>query len=415
MKDIHVAIIGSGPYALSLAAHLRSNGTSHRVFGPAMQFWRSMPKGLNLKSLGFATNICVPHPGHTFPEWCRRRGLEDHEPCSMESYAAYGLEIQQRFVPDLEQEEVVMVRQAGKHRFEITLSNGDFLHAHNVVSATGLSGLAYTPVALDGLGKHLTHTSALHSYSHFAGKSVAVIGAGASAIEAAALVHEAGGQAHLVVRAAQATFNTRAAPDRPAIKRMLMPDTVLGAGLKNWFLQSLPWAFYFIPEQRRIRLANSWLPPTAPWWIRDRFEGRVNVKLSTTAVSAKSNGQQVILDLRTATKSEYSMTFDHVVAGTGYAMDVDRLEYLEAGLRQSVARVERSPALSLWFESSVPGLHFLGPLSALNFGPVFRFVAGARFAAPTLAARLARSERSRNQIAKRSRLQASNAGAPPPA
>jgi hypothetical protein len=37
----------------------------------------------------------------------------------------------------------------------------------------------------------------------------------------------------------------------------------------------------------------------------------------------------------------------------------------------------------------VPGLYFLGPLTALNFEPVFRFIAGARFAALTVAARLA--------------------------
>jgi hypothetical protein len=389
MRDIHVAIIGSGPYALSLAAHLRVRGTSHRVFGPAMHFWRSMPKGLNLKSLGFATNICVPHPGQSFPEWCRRRGLEELEPCSMESYAAYGLEIQQRFVPYLEPERVVMVRSAGKHRFEVTLSNGDIVHARNIVSATGLSELAYTPEVLEGLGEHLTHTSALHSYSQFAGKKVAVIGAGASAIEAGALVHEAGGQAHLLVRDAQATFNTQAPPDRSFIKRILMPDTVLGAGLKNWLLQSLPWAFYFIPKQRRIRMANGWLPPTAPWWIRDRFEGNVEVRLQTTVIAAKTVGHQVILGLRTEGVSDYSMSFDHVVAGTGYTLDVDRLNYLDAGLRLRVLRVGCSPALSLRFESSLPGLYFLGPLTALNFGPVFRFVAGARFAAPAVAARLA--------------------------
>lgn len=390
MKDAHVVIVGSGPYALSVAAHLRFHRTSHRVFGPAMQFWRTMPKGLNLKSLGFATNISVPARGYSYPEWCRRQGLEELEPCSMESYAAYGLEVQQRFVPHLEPEHVTMVRSLGEHRFEVSLSNGDVLRARNVISATGLSGLAYTPQELDGLGEHLTHTAALNSYNHFAGKSVAVIGAGASAIEAAALVHEAGGRAHLLVRAAEATFNTQAPPDRPFIRRILEPDTVLGAGLKNWVLQSFPWAFYFLPKERRTRMANGWLPPTAPWWIRDRFEGNVDVKLLTTVVSARSDGPRVTLNLQTEGMSKYSMSFDHVIAGTGFALDVDRLDYLDADLRRRILRVGRSPALTLRFESTVEGLYFLGPLTALNFGPVFRFVAGARFAAPSLAHRLAR-------------------------
>jgi hypothetical protein len=389
MKDLHVAVVGSGPYALSLAAHLRHGGISHRVFGPAMHLWRSMPKGLNLKSLSIASSIYMPQRELSFPEWCRQNGLEDYEPCTMESFAAYGLELQQSFVPHLEPEQVVMVRSAGEHRFELTLSNGEILYARNVVSATGVSGLAYTPEVLEGLGERVTHTTALHSYGRFEGKNVAIIGAGASAIEAGALVHEAGGRAHVLVRDTHIIFNTRMPRNRPFIERLVAPDTVLGAGLKNWLIYQLPWAFYFIPKKRRVRMAKGYLPPASPWWIRDRFEGNVDVKLRTTVVSAKTVGQYATLGLQTEGASEYSMSFDHIIAGTGYALDVDRLSYLDADLRLRVLRVDRSPALSLRFESSVPGLYFLGPLAALNFGPIFRFVSGARFAAPAVAARLA--------------------------
>ena len=166
MNDVDVAIVGSGPYALSLAAHMRAREVPYRVFGPAMHFWRTMPPGINLKSLAFATSIAVPERGYGFHEWCRRRGLEDKEPCSMESYAAYGMEIQERLVPDLEETEVRRVRSAGAHRFELTLATGEVLHAQNVISATGLSGLAYTPDVLTRLGDHVTHTFSLHSYQH---------------------------------------------------------------------------------------------------------------------------------------------------------------------------------------------------------------------------------------------------------
>jgi FAD-dependent urate hydroxylase len=389
MNDVDVAIVGSGPYALSLAAHLRTRKVPYRVFGPAMHFWRTMPPGLNLKSLAFATSISVPQTGYRFPEWCRRRGLEDHEPCSMESYAAYGMEIQQRFIPDLEETEVTRVRSAGEHRFELTLATGELLHARNVISATGLSGLAYTPDVLMGLGNHVTHTFALHSYQRFAGKEVAIIGAGASAIEAGALVHEAGGVAYLIARGAEATFNTRAAPDRSIIARILNPDTVLGAGRKNWLLQTLPWGVYFIPAKRRVRLAQRWLPPTAPWWIKDRFEGHVAVHVRTQVVDGRANSDRARLLLRTEGGREHTLSVDHVIAGTGYMLDVDRLAYLDADLRRRICKVEQAPALSLRFESSVPGLYFVGPLTAFAFGPVFRFVAGARFAAPVLARRLA--------------------------
>lgn len=392
MNEADVAIVGSGPYALSLAAHLRARGVRHRVFGPPMRFWRTMPPGLNLKSLAFATNIAVPERGHSFPEWCRERGLEDHEPCTMESYAEYGMWMKDRFVPHLEDVEVRRVAATGQRRFEVTLASGETLRARAVVSATGLSGLAYTPDVLAGLGPDLeSHTFDLHSFTRFAGKEVAVVGAGASAIEAAALVHEAGGKAQLLVREAEATFNTRAPRDRSLLQRVLNPDTVLGAGRKNWLLQTLPYGVYFIPERRRVRLVNGYLPPTAPWWIRDRFEGNVEVHVRTVVAGATAEAGRVRLRLRTEGAPERTAVFDHVIAGTGYALDVDRMGYLDAELRRRVRRVDRAPALNLHFESSVPGLYFVGPVTAMSFGPVFRFVSGARFAAPAIARRLSRS------------------------
>jgi FAD-dependent urate hydroxylase len=137
--ETEVAIIGAGPYGLSLAAHLRARGIKYRVFGDAMRFWRNMPVGVNLKSLAFATNISVPKRGYSFPEWCRQHGLEDFEPCTMQSFAAYGLEMQKKFVPDLEEVLVTNVSsRAGG--FEVALSSGELLYARKVVVCTGLSG-----------------------------------------------------------------------------------------------------------------------------------------------------------------------------------------------------------------------------------------------------------------------------------
>src|SRR5271165_3630933 len=97
-----VAIVGAGPYGLSIAAHLRDQGIAYRIFGSPMRTWLEMPATLNLKSFGFATNIYVPRPHFTFPEYCRARGLEDVEPCSMASFAAYGLWVQREQVPGVD-------------------------------------------------------------------------------------------------------------------------------------------------------------------------------------------------------------------------------------------------------------------------------------------------------------------------
>src|SRR5271168_5138034 len=186
-QTTEVVIVGAGPYGLSLAAHLRKRGVRYRIFGEAMRFWRNMPEGVNLKSFAFATNIAVPTRGYTFPQWCLEHGLEDFEPCTMQSFAAYGCEMQRRFVPDLE--EVLVTNVALRDRkFEVTLASGERFCARRVVVCTGLSGLAHVPSLLQNLGRdRMRHTFDISDYREFRGKTVAVIGAGASAIEAGAL------------------------------------------------------------------------------------------------------------------------------------------------------------------------------------------------------------------------------------
>jgi hypothetical protein len=52
-----------------------------------------------------------------------------------------------------------------------------------------------------------------------------------------------------------------------------------------------------------------------------------------------------------------------------------------------VRRVGGYPILGRGFESSIPGLHFLGAPAAWSFGPTMRFVSGSWYAARQLAAR----------------------------
>jgi hypothetical protein len=94
--------------------------------------------------------------------------------------------------------------------------------------------------------------------------------------------------------------------------------------------------------------------------------------------------------------SPRQLEVDHVIAGTGYEVDVDRLPFLDADLRARVRRVSRAPALTRNFESSVAGLYFIGPASALSFGPLFRFVAGAAYASPTVAKHVVATRRRRH-------------------
>jgi thioredoxin reductase len=382
-----VAIIGAGPYGLSLAAHLRERGVRYRIFGDPMRFWRDMPVGVNLKSLAFATNIYVPQRGHTFPKWCVQKGLEDFEPCTMQSFAEYGWEMQKRFVPDLEQVFVTNVSQRGRE-FEVTLASGERFGATRVVSCTGLSGLSYVPSVLQNLGPdRMRHTFDISDYGEFRNKTVAVIGAGASAIEAGALVREGGGSSEVFVRGEEAVFHGRAPRIRPLWGRIKNPTTVLGTSRSGWLLQHFPVGVYRLPRERRTRFVKGHLGPASPWWIQDRVIGKVPIHVRHELLEAGNHGKGVRLKFRNGSGETKTADVDFVIAGTGYEVDVARLTYLDPQVRGQIKCIERSPELSIHFESSVRGLYFAGPLSFMCFGPMFRFVSGAEVAARKLARR----------------------------
>jgi thioredoxin reductase len=389
-----VTIIGAGPYGLSLAAHLRAQGVEYRIFGKAMRFWRDMPVGVNLKSLAFATNIYVPQPGNSFPHWCLQNGLEDFEPCTMQSFAAYGCEMQKRFVPDLEETLVTNVAMRDR-KFEVILASGERFFARKVVACTGLSGLAHVPRVLRNLGPNrMRHTFDMSDYSEFRNKTVAVIGAGASAIEAGALVHEAGGSSEVFVRGQEAIFHGRTPRVRPLLEKIKNPMTVLGASRSSWVLQHLPLLVYRLPRERRTRFVKRYLGPASPWWIQDRVLGKVPIHVRHELIEAGTSGNRVRVKFRDGEGHVRAAEVDFVIAGTGYDADVARLSYLDPEIIPRIQRIEQAPDLNIHFESSVPGLHFLGPLSFMCFGPLFRFVTGAEVAAPRLAHHLKGSTRS---------------------
>ena len=79
-------------------------------------------------------------------------------------------------------------------------------------------------------------------------------------------------------------------------------------------------------------------------------------------------------------------TFDHVLLGTGYRVDIARLGILAPQLLNRIARENGSPLLRRGFESSVAKLHFVGSYAVKSFGPLLRFIAGAPFAARAVTA-----------------------------
>jgi lysine/ornithine N-monooxygenase len=393
VSKVAVAIIGAGPYGLSLAAHLAARNVEHRIFGRPMQFWSDIAKAGGeryLKSFCFGTSISTPEPGYTFANYSEPRGLETFEPCSIGDFAAYGHWFQKRIVPWVEPVEIASVdRQT--NGFAVTLADGERFIADGIVIATGLSGFAYVPPVIASLPPALvTHTSGITSFAAFKGRDVAVIGAGQSALEAAALLLEAGAQPQLLVRENSILWQYRVSLKRSLWRRLRSPISGLGTGPKAWGLTHFPGAMHRVPEKWRTRFVKNHLPAEGAWWLRDRVEKRIPVHFGATVFEAREAAGRVALALRLAKDgSSCQLMVDHVVAGSGYDVDVGRIEFMDPKLRSAIQRLERAPRLNASFETSVSGLHFIGPASAMSFGPLFRFVVGAEYSARIVSAHLA--------------------------
>jgi cation diffusion facilitator CzcD-associated flavoprotein CzcO len=200
-----VAIVGAGPYGLSVGAHLAARGMRFRIFGRAMRSWRSnMPRGMYLKSRGFASNLSDPAGEHTLEHFCKSIGSPysaySEPPISRELFARYGEWFQRSLVPDLDSRQV-MSCEADSDGFRIRIEGGETIAAKSVVVSSGYMDSAHIPEQLAGLPSELvTHSSRHSSFEHFRNKDVAVIGAGQSALESAALLREAGARPSLVAR-----------------------------------------------------------------------------------------------------------------------------------------------------------------------------------------------------------------------
>src|SRR5271169_4727659 len=160
---LNTAIIGAGPYGLSVAAHLRRSGVPFRIFGRPMDSWLAhMPKGMMLKSDGFASNIYDPENAFTLGQFCAERGIEYADagvPVRLETFTAYGLAFRDRMVPELEEKLVVSVDRL-PDGFRLKLDDGEIVQARAVVLAVGITHFDYVPEDLASLPpEFLSHSS----------------------------------------------------------------------------------------------------------------------------------------------------------------------------------------------------------------------------------------------------------------
>ena len=244
-----VAIIGAGPYGLSIAAYLRAHGVPFCIFGVPMHSWLTqMPKGMHLKSDGFASNFYDPEDSFTLKRFCEENGLRYADtaiPVSLDTFTKYGLAFQKKFVPDLQPNNINHVERTADG-FSLKLDTGETVTARRVVIAAGISYFKNIPPVLSQLPpEFLSHSCEHHDLSAFADRNVTVVGGGASATDLAALLHDAKATVQLVAREPFLKFHSGGDDKpRPLWQRLRHPSSGIGPGLRQRFYCEAPWLFH---------------------------------------------------------------------------------------------------------------------------------------------------------------------------
>jgi hypothetical protein len=391
MTACDVTILGAGPYGLAAAAHLsRIKGLEVRSFGEPMEFWKSyMPAGMYLRSPWSASSISDPGKALSIDQFNATQKSKIPVPIPLDTFVQYGLWFRQQALPGLENRKIQHVARNGAG-FRITAENGESWNSARVVVAAGLGSFARRPAVFSKLSaQFVTHCSDQRDISRFRGKRVAVIGAGQSALESAALIHEVGGSVEVLVRQRSVHWlgwRQRMQRLGPIAKLLYAPTDIGPAGVSR--IVAIPNSVKYFPRLVQNKFRTRALRPAGARWLIERTKD-ITISTSRYVTSAEVQGAALHLRLNDNTTREV----DHVLLGTGYRVDVSQYPFLSSELIQSIRRTDGFPHLRAGLESTVSGLHFLGAPAGWSFGPLMYFVAGTEFAAGELANGIAKSSK----------------------
>ena len=387
-----VIVIGAGPFGLSISAHLRHRGVDHTIVGKPMNTWRNhMPLGLFLKSEPYGSVISAGTQGYDIANYSLLHGFTDYVdrvgPLSLERFLGYADWFTRRLVPGVQDLTVTSVTPDGDG-FKVEFAEESPVFAGQVIVATGLLPYMRIPGELSGLPADLvTHTSAHRSLDQFNGRRVAVIGGGQSSLQTAALLHEAGVDVRVVMRKEEIVWDQAIAPEIGMLDRIRRPPAKLCEGW-GCVVHDSPDIFRLLPESVRVRKALTSFGPQGAWWLRERVEGIVDVLKGHAIKRAEPQGSGVRLHLDGPRES--IIDADHVIAGTGFRIDVTVLPFLSEEIKSSLQVRAGCPLVSRAGESSIRGLYFAGAHTMVSFGAGVRFVSGTHQTSAHLARSVAR-------------------------
>jgi FAD-dependent urate hydroxylase len=387
---IDTAIVGAGPFGLSIAAHL-SRSLAICMFGEPMRTWRTlMPPDMLLRSDWEHTNMSAPGGAGTLEAWVRSGEGERIEPLPLQHFLAYAEWFHRSFVPQSNPADVAHVDLADGG-VRVTTVSGDGVQARNAVLALGVTPFPRVPPVLAASGDpRIRIVLERTGYDDLAGKRVVVIGAGNNGVESALLAHRADtASVELLVRSRVRWFTEREphAPRGPVRQRLYdLAYPVVGFGpppINRFAIH--PDAFARLPHAMRLRINQRLLRPGAAPWLREHVEGVIPITEGVEVQRVESRPDDLVLTLSDGTTREV----DACIVACGFAFSREGLKVLSPELRSRIAIQDGWPVLDRSFRTSVPQISLVGFPAEGRFGPLSRFVEGADFAAQRVAESLA--------------------------
>jgi hypothetical protein len=390
--DLEVAVIGAGPHGLAATAHLRRAGVQAQLFGRPLAFWKSMPEGMVLRSNLRASHLIEPTGPLSVAAFAAASGVQLEQPVLLENFIAYGTWVQQLAVPDLD-ERTVTALDRDRHAFTLQLQDGERVTARRVVLACGIEPFQSMPPGYEHLpSDRVSHTGRYRDMGIFAGRRVALVGGGQSSFTCAALMraHGAGGLEVLVRDDAVTWLRGHSVTKRLGrLGPILYAPTDVGP---LWYsrLVATPALFRRLPRVTQDRIAYRSIRPACSHVVRMQL-GDTRISTGVEVLGADLDGDALRVSLSDGSTREV----DHLMFGTGYAIDIARYAFLSEGILGELRRREGYPILRRGLETSVPGLHVLGAPAAWSFGPIMRFISGSWYGGRAVARTIAGGSRAR--------------------
>jgi len=359
----NILIVGAGPYGLSLANYLAHQKKDFLIAGKSMELWREHTfDNMDLRSDVATSTIIHPENKFSFENYCLSNNQSIEELKGMlpvTTFRRYLNWCESSYDFDVIPEYVVKIEK-NDHGFTSRLKSGAEIVSNKVVMATGVAHHLNIPEDLLNSKSSIKEKSktknlkVIHSYdtaeiAHQKNKKVLVIGAGQSAAESIDI---------LLQNKNKVDWHSRTRP--------------------IYFKEPLnipKWLFNIIVYSAGVVRA---IPPAISKRILSIF----------SATTITPNFQPMMEKIQRLKHLPDLSNYDIIVTATGYRYDIRYMDFIGDTILKNLKLRKQMPYVNPDFETSIPGLHFIGPIIEQYFGPAMKFMIGAHYAAPKLSSKL---------------------------